>query len=149
MLAWACDLIIASDDAFFSDPVVTMGAPGVEFFAHPWQMGPRFAKEFLFLGERIDAFRAFQLGMVNRVVRSAELESSTIDLANRIANAPPIALTLAKMSVNAAEEAMGLRLGIEHAFALHQLAHAHSELVSGSHIMGATPKSMRGKGEGA
>ena len=55
MLAWSCDLVIASDDAFFADPVVRMGIPGVEYFAHPWQMGPRFAKEFLFLGERVGA----------------------------------------------------------------------------------------------
>ena len=45
MLAWVCDLIIASDDAFFADPVVRMGIPGVEYFAHPWVLGPRFAKE--------------------------------------------------------------------------------------------------------
>ena len=35
MLAWVCDLIVASDDAFFADPVVRMGIPGVEYFAHP------------------------------------------------------------------------------------------------------------------
>ena len=68
MLAWICDLIVAADDAFFADPVVRMGIPGVEYFAHPWVMGPRQAKEFLFLGERVDAARALQLGMVNRVV---------------------------------------------------------------------------------
>ena len=68
MLAWICDLIVAADDAFFADPVVRMGIPGVEYFAHPWVMGPRFAKEFLFLGERVYAERALQLGMVNRVV---------------------------------------------------------------------------------
>ena len=55
MLAWICDLIIASEDAFFADPVVRMGLPGVEYFAHPWVLGPRQAKEFLFLGERIGA----------------------------------------------------------------------------------------------
>jgi len=54
MLAWACDLIVAADDAFFMDPVLRMGSPGVEFFAHPLQMRPRFAKEFLFLAERVD-----------------------------------------------------------------------------------------------
>ena len=41
MLAWGCDLIVAADDAFFADPVVRMGIPGVEYFAHPWVMGPR------------------------------------------------------------------------------------------------------------
>jgi len=52
MLAWVCDLIVAADDAFFADPVVRMGIPGVEYFAHPWVLGPRFAKEMLFTGDR-------------------------------------------------------------------------------------------------
>ena len=39
MLAWVCDLIVAADDAFFADPVVKMGIPGVEYFAHPWVLG--------------------------------------------------------------------------------------------------------------
>ena len=68
MLAWVCDLIVAADDAFFADPVVRMGIPGVEYFAHPWVLGPRLAKEFLFTGGRFSAERAYELGMVNRVV---------------------------------------------------------------------------------
>lgn len=43
MLAWVCDMIVAADDAFFADPVVRMGIPGAEYFAHPWVMGPRYA----------------------------------------------------------------------------------------------------------
>ena len=73
MLAWVCDVIIAADDAFFADPVVRMGIPGVEYFAHPWVLGPRFAKEMLFTGDRFGARRAYELGMVNRVVPRAEL----------------------------------------------------------------------------
>src|SRR6266516_1189213 len=68
MLAWVCDLIVASDDAFFQVPVVRMGIPGVEYFAHAHELNPRVAKEFLFLGERMGAERAHQMGMVNRVV---------------------------------------------------------------------------------
>src|SRR3984957_2088545 len=88
MLAWCCDLIVASDDAFFADPVVRMGIPGVEYFAHPWMLGPRFAKEVLFTGDRFDAQRALALGMVNRVVPREELEPSTLELAQRIAKMP-------------------------------------------------------------
>ena len=44
MLAWACDLIVASADAEFCDPVVTMGVCGVEWFVHPWELGPRKAR---------------------------------------------------------------------------------------------------------
>lgn len=143
MLAWACDLLIAADDAFFADPVLRMGAPGVEYFAHPWQMRPRFAKEFLFLGERLGAQRAYDLGMVNRVVPAAELDAVTMDMANRIAQMPRMALTLTKMAVNFAEDSMGLRAGIDHAFGLHQLAHAASAERSGDAIAGATPDSIK------
>ncbi len=73
MLAWCCDLIVAAQDAFFADPVVRMGIPGVEYFAHPWVLGPRFAKEALFTGDRFGAQRAYELGMVNRVVPREEL----------------------------------------------------------------------------
>jgi enoyl-CoA hydratase len=144
MLAWACDLLVAADNAFFADPVLRMGAPGVEFFAHPWQMRPRFAKEFLFLGERIDAARARELGMVNRVVPIADLDSTVMDIANKIASMPRMALTLTKKAINFAEDAMGLREGIDHSFALHQLAHASSaEMAGGDAILGATPASMK------
>jgi enoyl-CoA hydratase len=122
MLAWACDMIVASEDAFFADPVVTAGAPSVEFFAHPWQMGARFAKEFLFLGESISAIRAEQIGMVNRVVPRDQLERVTLDLARRIARRPRFPLMLAKRMVNNAEELMGLRAGIESSFGYHLLA---------------------------
>ncbi len=148
MLAWACDLLIASDDAFFADPVLRMGAPGVEYFAHPFQMPPRFAKEFLFLGEKVGAARAYELGMVNRVVPRASLEAVTLEIAGRIAAMPAMALTLAKKAVNFAEDEMGLRASIDHAFGLHQLAHAHSaEISGGSAIMGVTPKSMKASAE--
>jgi enoyl-CoA hydratase len=76
MLAWVCDLIVASDDAFFQDPVVRMGIPGVEYFAHAHELNPRIAKEFLYLGERMGAERAWQMGMVNKVVPRAELEAA-------------------------------------------------------------------------
>jgi len=144
MLAWACDLVVAADTAFFADPVLRMGAPGVEYFAHPWQMGPRFAKEFLFLGERVDAVRARELGMINRVVPQADLDSTVMEIAGKIAAMPRMALTLTKRAINFAEDAMGLRAGIDYSFALHQLAHASSAEVSGGDaILGATPASMK------
>ncbi len=78
MLAFVCDLIVAAEDAFFADPVVRMGIPGVEYFAHPWVLGPRAAKEILFTGDRFSAQRAYEWGMVNRVVPAAELEAETL-----------------------------------------------------------------------
>jgi enoyl-CoA hydratase len=142
MLAWACDLIVAADDAFFADPVVRMGLPGVEYFAHPFVMSPRFAKEFLFLGEKVGAERALALGMVNRVVPVASLLQETLDLARRIAEMPRFALALAKKAVNQAEDRMGLRDTMDATFALHHLGHAHNALTSTDHLSGQDAKSM-------
>lgn len=146
MLAWVCDLIVASDDAFFADPVVRMGIPGVEYFAHPWVMGPRFAKEFLFLGERVPAERALSLGMVNRVVERVELEQTVHDMADRIAQMPTLGLTLAKKAVNHAEDIMGLQTGMDSVFGLHQFGHAHNAEVGVDSLAGMDARSMRSAG---
>jgi enoyl-CoA hydratase len=143
MLAWCCDLIVAGDDAFFADPVVRMGIPGVEYFAHPWVMGPRFAKEFLFLGERVDAARAHALGMVNRVVPRADLERSTMDIAGRIATMPRLGLALTKRAVNQAEDLMGLHAGMDSVFGLHHVAHAHNAEVGADALAGFDARTMR------
>jgi enoyl-CoA hydratase len=143
MLAWCCDLIVASDDAFFADPVVRLGIPGVEYFAHPWVMGPRFAKEFLFTGDRVEAERALSLGMVNRVVPRAELEAETFALAEKVATMPRLGLALTKKAVNQAEDLMGLRAGMDSVFGLHHAAHAHNAEVSGDSLAGQNARSMR------
>ena len=143
MLAWTCDLVVAADDAFFADPVVRMGIPGVEYFAHPWVMGPRYAKEFLFLGERVPATRALELGMVNRVVPRAELTDAVLEVAERIARMPAFGLALAKKAVNQAEDLMGLHTGMDSAFGLHHLAHAHNVETSTDSLAGLDARAMR------
>jgi enoyl-CoA hydratase len=145
MLAWSCDLIVASDDAFFADPVLRMGIPGVEYFAHPFVMPPRIAKELLFTGERMSAARAEAIGMINRVVPRAGLETQTMALATKIAEMPRFGLALAKKAVNQAEDRMGLRDSIDAAYGLHQLAHAHNALTSPDHLAGQDAKSMAKK----
>lgn len=142
MLAWICDLIVASDDAFFADPVVKMGIPGVEYFAHPFVMSPRQAKEFLFLGEKLAATDALRIGMINRVVPRAKLEEETLAIATRIAAMPRFALALTKKAINQAEDRMGLRDTMDATFALHHLAHAHNALTSEDHLAGQDAKSM-------
>ncbi|MCL5041333.1 MAG: enoyl-CoA hydratase [Gammaproteobacteria bacterium] len=142
MLAWVCDLIVASDDAFFQDPVVRMGIPGVEYFAHAFEMHPRIAKEFLFLGERMPAQRAYELGMVNRVVARDDLESATLDIAQRIAQQPRMGLALTKQAVNHIEDLQGKRTGMEAVFAWHHFAHVHNEQVSGDKLGGFDGKAM-------
>lgn len=142
MLAWVCDLIIASDDSFYADPVVRMGIPGVEYFAHAHELNPRIAKEFLFLGERMPAERAYQMGMLNRIVNRAELEEETLAIAGRIAKMPRLGLQLTKQAVNNAEDLMGKRTTMDMVFGLHHFAHSHNDLVSGDRLAGFDGKSM-------
>lgn len=146
MLAWVCDLIIAADDAFFSDPVLRMGLPGVEYFAHPFEMNPRIAKEFLFTGARMTAQRGYEVGMVNRVVDTARLREETLALAQEIASRPRFALALTKRAVNDAEDIMGRRASMQSSFGLHHLAHTHNEIVSTDSLSGMTISDLKAQG---
>ncbi len=126
MLIWACDLIVAADNAKFSDVVASrLGMPGVEYFAHPWEFGPRKAKELLLTGDSIDADEAYRLGMVSKVFPLDELADKTLEFARRIARLPTMATLLVKDSVNAASDAMGFTEALRHAFHIHELGHAH------------------------
>jgi enoyl-CoA hydratase len=145
MLAWSCDFIVASDDAFFSDPVVRMGIPGVEYFAHPWVMNPRAAKEFLFTGDRFGAQRARELGMVNQVVPRDDLETTVMGIAERISAMPRLGLALTKKAVNQAEDLMGMRSGMDSVFGLHHAAHAHNAEVGKDSLAGMDARSMAEK----
>ena len=125
MLIWPCDIIIASEDAQFCDPVVSFGIGGVEFFAHPWELGARKAKELLFTSDWLTAAEAKQLGMVNQIVPRERLEDAAIEMARRIATKSLFALKLTKEAVNVAEDAQGRVQAMQTSFALHQLAHTH------------------------
>ncbi|MEL7042539.1 MAG: enoyl-CoA hydratase [Pseudomonadota bacterium] len=143
MLAWTCDLIIASDDAFFQDPVAAMmGVPGVEYFAHAYELPSRVAKEFLLLGERMSAERAYQYGMVNRVVPRDELEATVKVIAEKLTAQSSMSLWLAKQAVNHADEVRGKRATMDGVFHMHHLAHAHSLLTTGSPANNQDAKSM-------
>ncbi len=131
MLAWPCDLIVASDDAQFKDNTLEMGVGGVEYFAHCEEMGHRKAREMLFTADWVSAEEARQVGMVNRVVPRAELEAATLALARRIAEKPLFALRLVKQAINTVQDAQGREAGMMNAFHLHQLAHAHNRELHG------------------
>lgn len=131
MLVWPMDLIVCSEDATFSDPVVAFGVNGHEYFVHPYEAGARLAKDMLFTGRAIGSAEALQHGMVNRVVPRDELESATIELATHIAKRPMFGLTLAKQSVNNSLEAMGMYTAIQSAFGLHHVGHSHNKIKFG------------------
>ncbi|HET6850873.1 MAG TPA: enoyl-CoA hydratase [Pyrinomonadaceae bacterium] len=106
-LALACDLRIASNTATFSQSFAKVGLHpdwGGTYFL-PRLVTPNKACEMFFLGESIDAGEAARLGIVNQVVAPEELESTTLQLAERLRAAPPIALAAAKHAVYMSEAA--------------------------------------------
>jgi enoyl-CoA hydratase len=126
MLAWPCDIIIASDDAIFADPTLSFGIPGHEYFTHVWELGMRKAKEILFTSDSFTAEQARDWGMVNHVVPRADLEAKTLEMAIKIAGKPHFALKLVKKALNGIQDAQGRQAGMSNAFHLHQLAHTHN-----------------------
>ena len=145
--AWVCDLIIAADNAVFSDPVVNFGVSGVEWLAHPWELGPRKAKEFLFTADSWDAAEAHRLGMVNHVVPLDELQDFALAMAKKIATKPTFALKLAKEAINKTLDIQGQQNAIDQAYSLHHLCHQQNYRVFGygmdpSHLppMASMPK---------
>ncbi len=146
MLAWVCDLIVASDDAFFADPVVHMGIPGVEYFAHAFELPARVAKDMLFTGRRLSAQEAAGFGMVRSVVPRAELEAEALTLAERIAGMPRLGLALAKQAVNHCEEVKGRRVAMDAVFGYHHFAHAHNATVAEDNLAGLDGRGMAALG---
>lgn len=125
ILATSCDLIVASDDARFSDRTIRWGGPHVQYASLPWEVGFRKAKEYLFTGDWIDAEEAARLGLVNRVVPRDTLEEETMSLAKRIAMQDPFAVRMSKYSINHMQDEMGFRNGVTGAFQMHSLSIAY------------------------
>jgi enoyl-CoA hydratase len=120
MLACMCDLIIAADDARFSNPVLRMSGVGVELLVEPWELGPRKAKEFLFCAQEFGAVEAERYGLVNRVVPRADLEKLTQEMAEQVALVPPLTAEAVKASINHMVDLMGQRESWRYHFMLHQ-----------------------------
>jgi enoyl-CoA hydratase len=147
MVANMCDLMVASEDAFFSDPVCqSIAAAAVEVLVHPWVLGLRQAKDMLYTGRRISAREGFEMGMVNRLVPRADLEAATMKLAQQIAKAPPFALRLVKRSLNRGFDMQGFRNALEAHFDTHQLSHMTKEYSDLNYRGGGLSKAIdRGK----
>jgi enoyl-CoA hydratase len=136
MLMWACDLIVAADDAEFADVVGTrLGMCGVEYFAHPWEFGPRKTKELMLTGDSLLVDEAHRLGMVSKVFPKDELGDQTLEFAKRIAQLPTMAALLIKEAVNQSVDNMGFQNALQACFTIHQLNHSHWSEVHGGNGM--------------
>ena len=126
MLLWSCDLIVCDESTRFADVVGTrLGMCGVEYFAHPWELGPRKAKELLLTGDAIDADEAHRLGMISKIFPTDQLEEQTIAFAERIAEQPTMSALLIKEAVNQSQDNMGFYNALNACFTLHELNHSH------------------------
>jgi enoyl-CoA hydratase/carnithine racemase len=135
LLCWPCDLIVAAQDALFSDPVVMLGIGGVEYHGHTWELGARKAKEILFTGRPVTAEEAERAGMVNKVVPRDQLDTETRALAARIAEMPPFGLRQAKRAVNQTLDVQGFYTAIQSVFDIHQTGHGNALSVTGYPIL--------------
>jgi enoyl-CoA hydratase/carnithine racemase len=120
MLACMCDLIVAADDARFSNPVLRMSGAGVELLVEPWELGARRAKEFLLCARVLTADEAERAGMVNRVVPRDELAAAARAMADEVALVPPVTARAVKESINATLDRMGQADSWRHHFMVHQ-----------------------------
>ncbi|HEY3697486.1 enoyl-CoA hydratase [Phenylobacterium sp.] len=126
MLMWSCDLIVAAEETVFADVVgARLGMCGMEYFAHPWEFGPRKTKELMLTGDSIDVEEAYRLGMVSKVYKIDRLAEDTLALARRIARLPTMAALMIKESVNQTVDNMGFHNSLQACFSLHQLNHSH------------------------
>ncbi|MDA8380826.1 MAG: enoyl-CoA hydratase [Actinomycetota bacterium] len=123
MLACMCDLIVAADDAAFSNPVLRMTGAGVELLVEPWELGIRKAKELLLTGDSLSAEEAWRLGLVNRVVARDALAGEARALAERIALVPPATAEIVKDSINHTADLMGQMDAFKYHFMAHHWMH--------------------------
>jgi enoyl-CoA hydratase/carnithine racemase len=117
-LALACDITIASDTAFFGEPELKFGA-GIVVMLLPWFVGPKIAKEIIFLGEdRLSVERAHELGIVNKIVPDASLEAEAAIVARHLCAIDPGLVKQTKRAINHTLERQGLLDALETALAI-------------------------------
>jgi len=107
-----------------------------------FELPTRVAREFLYLGQRMPAQRAYDLGMINRVVPRDELQDTVAEIAEEIADRPRFGVTLTKQAMNFIEDMRGKRVGMDAVFHMHHLSHAHNQLTTGNLVAGMGAKEM-------
>src|SRR5437764_2171147 len=107
-----CDLTIAAEGTLFGEPEILFSQVGPAVLM-PFIVGHKRARELIYFGDKIDAKRALELGLINRVVASAELHTATMKYARRLALIAPEALVTAKLAINRGLEAVGFRKALQ------------------------------------
>src|SRR5690606_30479617 len=116
----------------FADVVGTrLGMCGVEYFAHPWELGPRRAKELLLTGDSLDADEAHALGMVSKIFPADELSDRTVEFARRITQLPALSSLPIYAAVTPSVADMGFSNALYSCFTLRQLTRSLSAQVTG------------------
>ncbi|MGE3075024.1 MAG: enoyl-CoA hydratase-related protein [Dehalococcoidia bacterium] len=115
MIASACDVVIAADDAMFLPT-------NFQYFSVPWDLHPRKAKAILFESRLVDAKEAEELNFVSWVVPRARLREEVEEYAARVAENDPFQLRMIKLAINQAQDAQGFTGHIYGAHALHMLS---------------------------
>jgi enoyl-CoA hydratase len=131
-LALACDIRIASSNAILGQPEIKLGlipgAGGTQRLSR--LVGNGIAKELIFTGDNIDANRAYELSLVNKVVPQEEFEKEVMKLATRLAKGPSFALNMAKEAINRGTQ-MSLLDGIRMEMELFALCFSHEDVPEG------------------
>jgi 2-(1,2-epoxy-1,2-dihydrophenyl)acetyl-CoA isomerase len=129
-LLMAADLAIVADDAFFTLAYRNIGLSpdGCATYLLPRLVGERRAMELILLGERFGAARALEIGLVNRMVPRAELETETLRLATELANGPTRALAISKQLVRSAWDTTWTEQSHREAEAMGELAASNDHL---------------------
>ena len=104
LLAQMCDLCVAADSAQFAVTEVKVGRGSPWAVPLPWLIPPRVAMEMLLTAEPISAQRAYEIGLVNKVVPGPELRAAAQQMAAGIAANAPLSVRAGKAMVYAAAE---------------------------------------------
>lgn len=131
MLVSACDLVVVSDDVnIVSNVTRDLGAAEVELPTIAWELGPRRAKQMIWMGEGLDAQTAVASGFANWAVPLDQLDAKVEEITDALQQVPREAIALTKMSMRFAEDRTGRADAYAYHFLAHQLSHATSETVA-------------------
>jgi enoyl-CoA hydratase len=120
-LALACDVTVAAESTLFGEPEVRFSS-GIIAMLLPWVTGPKQAKELLLSGnDRIPAQRAYDFGLINRVVPDGEEFDTALSIARDMSRCATHSVRMTKLAINRSYEIMGMRQALHAALDIDTL----------------------------